>query len=351
MHKKNFSLRELADICACELIGDPHYVIHGVSDLETATAQDASFLANPRYRKIMLKSKAGVIFIDEQTACVEGINYLISRRPSIAFQKAIEAFHPQRKHPSGFQGIHPTAVIHETAQIEQDVTIAPYAVVDEYAKIGSCTFIGSGSYIGPYSTVGSHCLIYPHVVIREECHIGDRVVIQSGAIIGSCGFGFTTNEKGIHEKLTQVGNVVMEDDVEVGANTTIDRSRFKTTFIRVGSKLDNLIQVGHGAEIGAHNLIIAQTAIAGSTTTGKHVVLAGQVAVAGHLQLADGVMIAGKSAVTKSLPSGKYGGIPAVPLPDYNRNAVFQRNIETYVKEIKSLERRVSQLERTGNVQ
>lgn len=339
--KKSFSLEELAALTDCRLVGNPKQVITGVADLETATLQDASFFSNPRYQQAMKKSNAGAIFVDPDTPLMEGKNYLISAQPSRAFQQFIDTLHPPRKTPSGFTGIHPTAVIHSSAQLEDGVTIGPHAVIDEEVKIGAETFIGAGSYVGPHSTIGQSCLIHPRVVIREGCHIGNRVILQPGVVIGSCGFGYTTDKNGQHVKLNQVGNVLIEDDVEIGANTTIDRARFKSTIVGKGSKLDNLVQLGHGAILGPYNIIVAQVGIAGSSSTGRHVVLAGQVAVAGHLHLSDGVTVAGKSGVTKSLPTGKYGGTPAVPIQVYNRNQVFLRNIEQFVEQLKKLEKRI----------
>ncbi len=296
----------------------------------------------------MKNSKAGVIFVDQDTLKSDGINYLVSNNPSKAFQILIDYLYPQNAHPSGFKGIHPTAVIHPTALLGTEVTIGPHAVIDEEAQIGNRTFIGAGSYIGQRTIIGEDCLLHAHATIRENCKIGNRVIIQPGAVIGSCGFGYIT-EKGCHVKLNQVGHVEIEDDVEIGANTTIDRARFQSTKIGKGSKIDNLVQLGHAVRLGEHNIIVAQTGIAGSTTTGKYVVLAGQVAVAGHLHLSDGVTIAGKSGVTKSLDTGKYGGIPAIRLDDYNRNQVLLRHIEKHVKRIEELEKRMNALEEQPN--
>lgn len=340
---KSFSLEALAALTNCQLKGNPKHEILGVADLETATSQDASFFSNVRYQQALKNSQAGVIFIDPQVPLLEDKNYLISDQPSRAFQLVVDTLFPPRQ-LSGFRGIHPTAVVHETAQLGEGVTIGPHAVIDESVKIGNGTFIGAGVFVGPETQIGQECVIHPRVVIRECCQIGHRVIIQPGAVIGSCGFGYTTNKQGRHVKLNQVGNVVIEDDVEIGANTTIDRSRFKSTQIGQGSKIDNLVQLGHGVSVGAHNIIVAQTGIAGSTTTGRYVVLAGQVAVAGHLHLDDEVTVAGKSGVTKSLSKGKYGGIPAIPLQEYNRNQVFLRNIETYVRELKELAKRLYEL-------
>jgi UDP-3-O-[3-hydroxymyristoyl] glucosamine N-acyltransferase len=343
--KNPIKLDTLAIFTDCQLIGDPNHEISGVADLETATSQDASFFSNSRYQQAMKNSNAGVIFVDAQTPLLEGKNYLISNQPSRSFQQLVDAFHPARQSPSGFKGIHPSAVIHETAQLEEGVSIGPHAVIDEGVKIGAGTFIGAGSYVGPDTCIGHSCTIHPRVVIREGCQIGHRVIIQPGAVIGSCGFGYITDKQGKHIKLNQVGNVYIEDDVEIGANTTIDRARFKNTKVGEGSKIDNLVQLGHGVSLGAHNIIVAQTGIAGSTSTGHHVVLAGQVAVAGHLHLSDEVMVAGKSGVTKSLPPGKYGGIPAVAIKEYNRNQIFLRNIEQYVEQQKSLAKRLEKPE------
>lgn len=343
--KQSITLETLAALTNSRLVGDPFHLISGVADLEGAGAEEASFFSNPRYLQAMKGSKAGVIFIDNQTELLDGKNYLISDQPSRAFQHLIDILHPPKQFHSGFKGIHPTAVIHETVELGEGVTIGPYAVIDEGVKVGAGTFIGAGSYIGPDTVIGSYCLIHPRVVLREDCELGDRVIIQPGAVIGSCGFGYILDEQGRHVKLNQVGNVSIQHDVEIGANTTIDRGRFKSTIVGVGSKIDNLVQIGHGVVLGAHNIIIAQTGIAGSTSTGKYVVLAGHVAVAGHLHLSDQVTVAGKSGVSKSLPTGKYGGIPAIPLQEYNRNQVFLRHIEQYINQFKSLTKRIEYLE------
>ena len=344
--KMQFSLEELASLTESQLIGNPTTIISGVADLESATDQDASFFSNPRYLQAMKRSHAGVIFVDPKTPFVSGRNYLISNDPSRAFQKLVDLLHPPRQSPSGFgNGIHPTAVLHTSTILGEGVSIGPHAVVDEGVRIGDRTFVGAGCYVGPSSTIGKNCVIHPKVTIREGCQIGNDVIIQPGAVIGSCGFGYTTDASGRHVKLNQVGNVIIEDDVEIGANTTIDRARFKHTKIGKGSKIDNLVQIGHGVTIGPYNIIVAQTAIAGSTTTGKYVVLAGQVAVAGHLHLADYVKVAGKSGVTKSLVSGEYNGIPAVPIRDYNRNQVFLRKIEKYVNQLNALAKQMKERE------
>lgn len=354
MTNKAFTLAELAALTNSNLVGAAEHTIHNVADLETATGDDASFLADPgydktmRYDKAMRDSAAGVVFVSPLIQLIPGRNFLVSNDPSRAFQTAVEAlFGNEAQTYSGFTGIHPSAVIHEAATLGKNVTVGPLAVIDQGVIIGDNTTISAGCYIGFKAIIGENCFLHPHVTIRERCRIGNRVIIQPGAVIGSCGFGYTTNAQGQHIKLNQVGIVILEDDVEIGANTTIDRSRFKATIISKGSKLDNLIQVGHGAVIGPHNIIVAQTGIAGSSQTGKYVVLGGQVAIAGHLSIADKTMVAGKSGITKSITkAGKYNGVPAVPLKEYNRNTVFLRNIESYVDQIKELQEKVAALEK-----
>ena len=346
MQDKMFTLAELATITQSKLAGDPNYRISNVADLESASAEDVSFLANPRYEQAMQKSLAGAIFIAPQAARMDGRNFLINENPSRAFQQAVEAFYNPQMDASGFPGIHPTAVIHPSAKLGKDVNIGPHVVIEQNATVGDRTIILAGCYIGPGVAIGADCFLHPHVTIRERCSLGQRVVIQPGAVIGSCGFGFTTDKMGRHTKLNQIGSVIIEDDVEIGANTTIDRARFKTTRIGRGTKIDNLVQIGHGVQVGQDNIIVAQTGIAGSTEIGNHVVIGGQVAINGHIKLADQVMISARSGVSKSLTeAGKYGGVPAVPLNEYNRNSVYLKNIEKYVKEIKDLKARVACLE------
>jgi UDP-3-O-[3-hydroxymyristoyl] glucosamine N-acyltransferase len=346
MDAKKITIAELAKLTGSTVVGDSTHVILGVADLESATPQDAAFFANLRYEKHLRESAAGVVFVDHSAPLLPNRNYLLTKSPSDTFQQAIEFFYENADQLTAFDSIHPTAVIHPTCKIGSGVIIGPHAVLDAGVSVGDHTSVGAGCYIGPYTSIGSDSLLHPNVTIRERCRIGNRVILQPGVIIGSCGYGYTQNARGQHTKLKQLGDVVIEDDVEIGANSTVDRARFKTTRIGRGTKIDNLVQIGHGVEIGEHNLIIAQTGIAGSTKTGRYVIIAGQVAVAGHLHIADQVVIAGRSGVTKSLTEvgKKYGGIPAVPLPEYNRTCVYIKNLQTYVDQIKDIEKRLKKI-------
>jgi UDP-3-O-[3-hydroxymyristoyl] glucosamine N-acyltransferase len=344
--RKEFSLEQLAHMTHSKLVGDPHQTIAGVETLEDASSEDASFLANPRYVESMRKSAAGVICIDSQTPLPEGKAFLVSDNPSRAFQIIAEAFLKSPYNSSGFTAIHKTAVIHETAQIGQGVQIGPYAVVDHGAIIGDNTLIHAHVAIGAGVTIGTNCQLYPHVTVRERCVIGNRVILQPGAVIGSCGFGYTTDKTGKHLKLDQLGIVIIEDDVEIGANTTIDRARFKATRIGRGTKIDNLVQIGHNVQIGEDNIIVSQTGIAGSSKTGRHVIFGGQAGVVGHIEIADNVLIATRGGVSKSIhEAGRYAGGPTMPLADYNKQQVHLRKITEYVAKIEALEKRLAALE------
>lgn len=342
---KQFTLAELSKLTKAKLIGDPDLCIGNVDNLESANSQDASFLSNPRYREVMKSSQAGVICIDDATTVVDGKNFLVSENPSRTFQFIAELL-LSLKQKTGFLGVHASAVIHESAKIGNNVQIGPNVVVDKDVTIGDNTQIFASVSVGASVQIGTDCIIYPSVVIREQCVLGNRVILQPGAIIGSCGFGFIPTSEGTLKKLDQLGNVVIEDDVEVGSNTTIDRARFKSTRIGKGSKIDNLVQIAHNVILGENNIVISQAGIAGSVKMGKNVFLGGQTGVIGHVEIADGVQVATRGGVSKSIKKqGRYNGSPAVPIADYNKNQVHLRKMTVYVKKIKELEMRLKELE------
>lgn len=338
-----YKLSELAAKTAATLIGNPDAIISGVNTLDEATPEDLSFLANSKYTEAMKKSSAGAICIDPLSLKCENKNYLISDNPSRTFQIIAELLLSTNQ-KSGFTGIHPTAVIHPSAIIHPTANIGPYAVIDQGSKIGENTSISAHVSIGFCVEIGKDCFLHPSAIVRERCILKNRVILQPGAVIGSCGFGYLPDHKGVYHKLEQLGIVILEDDVEIGANTTIDRSRFKATLVRRGSKIDNLCQIAHNVEIGEDNVIAAQTGIAGSAKTGKHVMLGGQVGIVGHIVLDDKVMIATRGGASKSLKAGVYRGSPAIPMQDYNRQEVYIRKIESYAERIKMLEQKINSL-------
>jgi UDP-3-O-[3-hydroxymyristoyl] glucosamine N-acyltransferase len=347
MPKKKFTLDELASITKTKLVGKPEFCISGVNTLDEAQQEDASFLANPRYIEAMKISSAGVICVDNHTSLTEGRNYLISNNPSLTFQKIIEILKNRNNEITDLEGIHPTAIIDKSVKIGKNVSIGPYVCIGKNSEIKDNSVISSHVSIGHNVIIGHDSYIHPSVVIREDSRIGNRVIIQPGAIIGSCGFGYINDKEGKFIKLHQIGIVIIEDDVEIGANTTIDRARFKSTTIGKGTKIDNLVQIAHNVEIGKNNGIAAQTGIAGSTKTGNHIMMGGQVGIVGHVEIGDNILLATRTGVSKSLKTpGKYNGSPATPIKIYNKQKVFVKKLENLFKKVSDLILKVNDLEK-----
>ena len=347
--KKAYSLKELAEHAGCLVEGDGSLQISGVATLEEATPGDLSFLGSSLYRKVLAKSEAGAIVVHQKEERPTGRHYLIHDNPSSAFQKILELIKGSEccsEFTSGFADIHSSAVIHTDATIGSNSLIAPKVVIDKGATVGANCTIGPGVYIGANVTIGQDCVVHANVVLQRGTVLGDRVIIQPGAVIGSCGFGYETHKDGTHHKVRSAGNVELEDDVEVGANTTIDRARIGSTLIKKGTKIDNQVQIAHAVTIGEDGLIISQVGIAGSTKLGRSVILAGQVGVAGHLSISDNVIIAAKSGVTKSInKAGIYSGLPAMKKKEHFVLQAHMRNLQSYVPQLKELGKRVAELE------
>lgn len=331
-----FTLEEIKQLIGAEIVGDPTQAIEGAAGLEKANQTQVSFLANSRYRSLLKETKAGAIIIGNNDEMEPGKNYLKVKNPTSAFQIVIEAFH-QKNSIKKEVGIHPTAVIDPTVKLGSDIIVGPHVVIEADAIIGDRTRIDANTFIGAKVQIGEDCHFYPNVVVREECLIGNRVILQPGCVIGSCGFGYYMDKSGKHVKLNQVGIVEIQEDVEIGANTTIDRARFDRTIIGAGSKIDNQVQIGHNVVIGKNCLLVSQVGIAGSTELGNSVILGGQVGVNGHIKLEDQVMVAACSAVSKSLPAGKYMGTPAEPATQYLKTMALLRQLTKAQKPLRKL--------------
>lgn len=339
-----FTLKELAEITQSQAVGNLDHTIDHINSLDVALENEVSFLSNNRYKDHLKTTRAGIICIDLHTPLLAGKNYLLSDSPSKIFQKITDLIIPSNQHE--YEGIHPTAFVHASATIEDGVCIGPLVSIGKGAIIRKGTVIHAGVHIGAHVKVGENCVVYPSVVVRERCVIHNRVILQPGCVIGSCGFGYITDEKGRHQKIEQVGNVILEDDVEIGSNTTIDRARFKHTIIKKGTKIDNLVQIGHNVILGEHNIIVAQTGISGSAKTGSYVILGGQAGVVGHVEIADFTQVATRGGVTKTITKGgQYGGNPLLPLSEFNKHRVHIKNIEKYVQKIAELEKKIAYLE------
>ena len=321
--KMRMTLEEVARAVDGEVIGDKNIVVTGICGIKEAKEGDLTFVANNKYAPLIKNTNASAIITSKD---IKKANKPIIRteNPSLAFSKMISMMAPNEvAHPLGIDS---RSAIGRNVKLGKDVAIQPYVVIEDNAQIGDRSILYAGTYIGANTKIGNDCLIYPRVTIRERVVIGSRVTIHSGTVIGSDGFGFAA-VCGVHHKIPQIGIVVIEDDVSIGANVTIDRARFEKTVIGKGTKIDNLVQIAHNVEIGENSIIVAQSGISGSTVVGKNVIMAGQSGVVGHITIGDNSIIAAKSGVAKSLPAGsKVFGYPARPIQKTKRiNACLTR--------------------------
>ena len=337
------TLGELADFVGGELVGDARVAITGISGIDEAGEGDLTFLANVRYASMVASTRAAAIITPADINLSGTTPVIRTANPSLAFAKIASLFHEQS--PLYFQGIHPTAVISPEAKLGRNVTVGPYSIIEAGVKIGNDTVIFGQCYVARETTLGHSCVIYPQVSLRERVTIGNRVVIHNGTVVGSDGFGYV-QVNGAHEKIPQIGTVEIHDDVEIGANVTIDRARFKATVIGQGTKIDNLVQIAHNVRIGRHCIICSQVGISGSSVLEDNVILAGQVGVAGHLTIGKNTVVASGSGVPSSIPANStYWGFPAKPQQEARRiNACVQR-LPHYVKTINELKHKIAELE------
>ena len=332
------TLQELATTSGGKLAGDPSLQITGAASLAEATPGEISFFADRKYIGLLRKTRASAVFVPPDFAEPITPAQIRVSNPTKAFEQVVLKFAPK---PITFApGIHPTAVVNASVQLGQRVSIQPYAVIEAGTRIGDDTIVGAGSYIGHETTIGAACLIYPRVTIRERTRIGSRVIIHSGAVIGADGFGFEMVD-GRQQKIQQFGMVQIDDDVEIGANTTVDRARFGRTWIQEGVKIDNLVQIAHNVVIGKNSVIAAQTGISGSTRVGERVAMAGQVGIVGHIEIADGSMIAAQSGVSKSIPGGVWFGYPAAPIAEAKQQIAWLRRLGKLFARVKEIEKKL----------
>jgi len=335
-------LKEIAQYLAGQVQGDGDVLIKGLSGIKEAQEGDITFVANHKYFPLIESTKASAIIAPRDLEA-QGKNFILVDNPSLAFAKIASLVVGEQEHE--LKGIHPTAIIAKDAKIGKNVSVGAYTVIEGKVVIGDDSVIYSGCFIGHETVLGSKALIYPHVTIRERITIGNRSIIHSGTVIGSDGFGFADVE-GVHHKIPQIGTVVIEDDVEIGANVTIDRARFDKTFIGQGTKIDNLVQIAHNVIIGRNCIIISQTGISGSVEVKDGAILAGQSGIAGHLTIGEGAIVAAQAGVTKSVPAKTLvSGYPAKPHDKAKKvNAALQR-LPEYIKTINELKHKVAQLE------
>jgi UDP-3-O-[3-hydroxymyristoyl] glucosamine N-acyltransferase len=336
-------LKELAALVGGTVTRDGDLSITGVNTLDDARAGEISFVANPKYLPRLASTRASAVVCGTDVASKSPVPAIAVADPAFAFLKIAECFTPPEPLPS--PGIHPTAFVHERASVSKDASVGPCCVVEAGATIGARTILHAQVFVGREAIVGADCRLHAQSTLRERCVLGDRVILQPGAVIGSDGFGYVTIN-GVHHKIPQSGIVVLEDDVEVGANTAIDRARLGQTLIKRGVKIDNLVQVAHNVVVGEGSLLVAQVGISGSTKLGRYVILAGQAGVAGHLDVPDGTVLTAQSGLGFSGAKGDVlSGSPARPRMQHERSLVALYRLPELLKEIKLLRQRVDELE------
>jgi UDP-3-O-[3-hydroxymyristoyl] glucosamine N-acyltransferase len=338
-------LSEIAERLSCDLEGDGFIEIDRVAGLDEAGPGALSFFANRRYAPALRRTRASAViaaFGEEGAPCA----VLRTSAPYLTFARAVALFADPWRPPAG---VHPSACVEPGAIIGRDVSIGPFAVVAEGARVGDRTIVSAHVVIGRSAAVGEDCVLHAHASIRERVRLGHRVVVQDGAVIGSDGYGFARTPEGTHYKIPQIGGVVIEDDVEIGANTTIDRPAVGETRIAAGTKIDNLVQVAHGVRIGRHALLAAQAGVAGSAIIEDHVTLAGQVGVVGHLTVGRGAVVTAQSGVAHSVEAGAFvSGSPAFANRDWLKASAAFRRLPELRKLLAELERRIAAIEAGG---
>jgi len=338
MEKK--TLGQLAEYVGGKIVGDSKIDIKSASTLSRAENGDISFLANAKYERQLKDTKASAVIVDREIECK--VPLLIAEDPYFAFMQIMTLLHGHRKHRK--VGISKRASIHDSAKIGVDCHIHDFAVIDENAKIGDGCIIYPGVYVGENVHIGNDSIVYANVVIYDGCHIGKRVIINACATIGQDGFGFATS-KGKHHKIPHIGSVIIEDDVEVGGCCAIERGALGETVIGEGTKIADMVVIGHGTKIGAHCLLVAQVGISGSTTLGHHCILGGQVGVVGHINIGNNVTVAAQSGVVNNVPDGQTVlGSPAIDASLGRRAYSIIETLPDMKKEIKNLKEQIKEI-------
>jgi UDP-3-O-[3-hydroxymyristoyl] glucosamine N-acyltransferase len=337
-------LKDLAERLRCRLEGDGEIEIRRVAGIEQAEAGDLTFVANPKYAQHLATTLASAVIVNESVPVAGGVRAILrTPQPYLAFAEAVGLLVEAAPPPAG---IDPLSSIAGDATIGQAPSIGPFVTVGAGAVIGDRVVIGPNAVIGPGAAIGDDCVIHSRVSVRERVRIGHRVVIQDGAVVGSDGFGFAKQADGTHMKIPQHATVIVEDDVEIGANTTIDRPAVGETRIGAGTKIDNLVQVAHGVTVGQRVLLAAQVGIAGSSVVEDDVVLAGQVGVAGHIRIGKGVVATAQSGIPSSIDAGELvSGYPAIGNREWLKSSAVFRHLPELRKRLAELEQRVIELE------
>ncbi len=351
-----FTVADLAAHVGGVVLGDAHRPISACRSLNLARPTDATFLSNNKYTTQLATTEAGCVVVGKGTAPADidrgtlpPLTFIQTDDPYYSFREIVVLLHGFRVHPA--MVVSPLAVVAKSAKIGANCQIHPFASIGENAVLGAGCVVYPGAVIMARAKLGDTCIVYPNATVYDDCVLGNRCILQSGAVVGSDGYGFATHH-GVHHKIPQIGNVVLEDDVEVGANTVIERAAMESTVIAKGTKLGNSVVIGHNCQIGEHNLLVSQVGIAGSTQTGRYVVMAGQVGVAGHLHIGNMVRAAAQAGIAADIPDGQdVGGTPAVEMKQAKRVYLQLYQLPDMVKRLRELERTVAGLKKTPSDQ
>ncbi|EMX8717911.1 UDP-3-O-(3-hydroxymyristoyl)glucosamine N-acyltransferase [Pseudomonas aeruginosa] len=347
MSTLSYTLGQLAAHVGAEVRGDADLPIQGLATLQEAGPAQLSFLANPQYRKYLPESRAGAVLLTAADADGFAGTALVVANPYLAYASLSHLF--DRK-PKAAAGIHPTAIVAADAEVDPSASVGAYAVIESGARIGAGVSIGAHCVIGARSVIGEGGWLAPRVMLYHDVTIGARVSIQSGAVIGGEGFGFA-NEKGVWQKIAQIGGVTIGDDVEIGANTTIDRGALSDTLIGNGVKLDNQIMIAHNVQIGDHTAMAACVGISGSAKIGRHCMLAGGVGLVGHIEICDNVFVTGMTMVTRSItePGSYSSGTAMQPAAEWKKSAARIRQLDDMARRLQQLEKRLAAVTSSGD--
>ncbi len=343
----NISITDIAQLVKGTIEGDSSAIVNNAGKVENSQNGDICFIANPKYIEHIYTTKASVVIVSNDLKIEKPIHCTLIRHPIpyYAFCMVLnEYFNPHQNRI----GIDNTAVIHPSAEIGENVYIGPYCVIEENAKIGSGSQLYAHSFIGKNAKVGNNVIFYSGVKLYSECILGNNCIVHASTVIGSDGFGFAPSPDGTYSKIPQIGNVVIEDNVEIGSNASIDRATMGSTILRKGVKLDNLVQIAHNAEIGENTVIAGLSGVAGSTKVGKQCVIGAQVGIVGHITIADGTQIGGQSGIPKSIkePNQQFIGSPAMPLKDSFKSQVLFRNLPQLEQRVRELEQIIKELKK-----
>lgn len=342
-----FTAKQIGEILNGTIEGDENAQVSTLSKIEDGKLGSLCFLSNPKYENFLYKTEASVVIVAKDFIPTQPVKSTLVKvqDPYSAFSVLLEKYNEVANMSREEVGIHNSSYVHPTAKIGKNVYVGPFCCIEENVVVGDNAKIYAQTYVGAGSNIGKDCVFFPGVKLYRQTSVGDRVIIHSNTVIGSDGFGFAPQKDGSYNKIAQIGNVVIEDDVEIGANTCIDRATMGATFIRKGAKLDNLIQIAHNVEVGAHSVVAAQTGISGSTKLGENSVIGGQVGIAGHLNLGKRTQVGAQAGINFDTEDNKqWHGSPAQPLKEWMRSTVIFKKLPEVDKRVRELEAKIAAL-------